>query len=132
MERAGMSEKITIFDPQGADVGVADVSNEDGLFTGTVDLSAMPAAMLNKFAEYENIVNNQMFSFLDRIEEEIASLGLRARLGGAEVELDDVQMYPTDCTISFRTKNRPVSTTSIGTSVPAVFPPLDATPKTSN
>lgn len=127
-----MNEVLPIVGPQGTVVARADVSQEDGLFSGTVELSAMPASMLQKFIEYENVVNNQMFSLLDRIQDEVEALGLRARLGESEVTLDDLQIYPSDGAISFRVKGRSLTPAPSVTGSAAAFPALEAMPKTSN
>ena len=48
------------------------------------------------------IVNGQMFSLLDEIEEQIGALRLKIRFAtGYEVAIEDLQIYPTTKHISF-------------------------------
>ena len=54
------------------------------------------------FAEYEEIVEGQMFSLLDDVERRVADLHLNVLLeDGAELRADDLQVYPTTGAISF-------------------------------
>jgi hypothetical protein len=97
---------ITLLDPSGNVVARAQVGEEGGLFAGEVDLRHMPRALREKFDEYEEIVNGQMFSLLDEIEGQIAALGLRVVFpGGQESGIEDLQIYPTEQRLSFRLKN---------------------------
>ena len=94
---------VTILDSAGRVVAHAEVSEGAGLFTGQVDLRAMPAALRQTFAEYEAIVNGQMFSLLDAIEGQVASLRPRVVFaGGQESTIEDLQIYPTTRRLSFR------------------------------
>jgi hypothetical protein len=97
---------ITILDPSGNVVARAQVGEEGGRFAGEVDLRLMPRALREKFEEFEEIVNGQMFSFLDEIEEQIAALRLRVVFpGGQESGIEDLQIYPTEQRVSFRLVN---------------------------
>ena len=57
-------------------VATAQVAEQDGQFTGWIDLRSMPGALQQLFAEYEEIVSTQMFSLLDAVEEQRATLHL--------------------------------------------------------
>jgi hypothetical protein len=84
-------------------VAIAQVSKQDGTFTGWIDLRPMPASLQRLFEEYEEIVNTHMFSLLDAIEEQIEMLHLKAEFGdGHEAALTDVQIYPSTKKVSFQ------------------------------
>ena len=96
-------ESIQIIDSSRKIVATARVNDRDGRFAGTVDVSAMPAPMEGTFEEFEEIVNGQMFSFLDEIEDRINGLALRVILGdGRESCVEDLQIYPSSGKVSFR------------------------------
>ena len=104
-ERGSMSQEVALIDDTGAVVGVAQVDQERELFSGSVDLRAMPADMLRKFEEFEEIVNDQTFSLVDQVQQEIERLGLKAVFGnGRQEAIDDLQIYPTDGVLSFQLK----------------------------
>ncbi len=56
------------------------------------------------FDEFEEIVNGQMFSFLDEIEGKIAVLSLKAAFdsNGSEVSVEELQVYPSTGDVSFK------------------------------
>ena len=97
------SQRVTIIDQSRQVVATAKVSDQDGCFTGRIDLSLMPAALQLQFQEYEEMVNQQMFSFLDALEEKIERLFLKAVFAdGSVVQLTDVQIYPSTKSVSFK------------------------------
>jgi hypothetical protein len=84
-------------------IGTALVAANEALFRGQIDLSYTPPELIRVFKEYEDIVNGQMFSLLDDIEERIAALALRVAFDeGLEVGVEDVQVYPTTGRVSFK------------------------------
>ncbi len=84
-------------------VATAQVDQKGERFTGSIDLSSMPAPLREKFEEYEEIVNGQMFSLLDEIEEQIGSVPLRAVFeGGDEAAIEDLQIYPSTRRVTFK------------------------------
>lgn len=95
-----------LLDRFGVTVGVVCVSEESGFCSGEVELDVMPEFMVSIFRRYEEIVNGQMFSFLDEIEAEIAQIGIRFAAGKEGDEgarrVDDLQIYPSTGGISFR------------------------------
>lgn len=94
---------VRLVDATRALIAVATVADEGDHFAGTVDLSAAAPAVRAVFAEYEDIVNGQMFSFLDDVEAKVARLGLRAEFGtGPGVPVKDLQVYPTSGELSFK------------------------------
>ncbi|GEM_PF-1338726 len=98
-----MSQDINLIDPTGNVVAVAQVLREGELISGSVDLRNMPSHMLRKFEEFEEIVNDQIFSLVDQLQEEIAKFGLKAVFeNGCQEALDDLQIYPSDGVLSFK------------------------------
>lgn len=98
-----ISQRVTIIDHGRHMVATAWVSEQEGHFTGLIDLSPMPATLRRRFEEYEEIVNDQMFSLLDEIEEKISTLLLKVVFNdGCEADLADVQVYPSTKKVSFK------------------------------
>jgi hypothetical protein len=99
-----MSGRVVRFvGPDRRVVAVAAVADEGDHFAGTIDLSATPPAMLAVFREWEEVVNGQMFSFLDEVEARVAALGLRAELDeGEPVRIRNLQVYPGHGEVSFQ------------------------------
>lgn len=72
-------------------------------FEGAVDLEGIPPSVRALFEEFEEIVNGQMFSFLDDIQERIRNLGIKAVLeNGTQRGILDLQVYPCQGDVSFR------------------------------
>ena len=89
----------------------AQVADEGGYFGGTIDLRSTPARLRILFEEFEEIVNGQMFSFLDEIQEKIDSLALKVIFDdGAEVDVKDLQVFPGTGELSFRLASLPPQT----------------------
>ena len=102
------TQLVKLIDPNCIVVATAQVIEHGQGFRGRIDLSLMPARLQQKFAEYEEIVNGQMFSLLDEIEEQISALQLKIRFDtGYEVESEDLQVYPSTNRISFRFVEEP-------------------------
>ena len=78
-------------------------TDEGGHIGGTADWSAAPAPVLAVFADFEEIVNGQMFAFLDEVLEQIRALGIRAAFGdGTVLDISDLQVFPSTGDFSFR------------------------------
>lgn len=92
-----------LLDPLGVTVGVVHVTKGADFYLGEVELDLMPEYMLSIFRRFDEIANDQMFSFLDEIEAEIAQLGIRFAAGdeGAR-RVDDLQIHPSTGGIAFR------------------------------
>jgi glutathionyl-hydroquinone reductase len=100
---------VQLLDPSRTVVATAQVIEQDRKYSGRIDLSLMPVVLQQKFREYEEIVNEQMFSLLDEIEEQISALRLKIRFAtGYEVAIEDLQIYPTTKRISFLKVKEPV------------------------
>jgi hypothetical protein len=102
-------QTIQLIDPNRNVVATAHVSEARGLFAGRVDLALMPARLRQLFEEFEEIVNSQVFSVLDEMEDKVSSVGLRAVFpNGQEANIRDLQIYPSTCGISFRSASSPI------------------------
>lgn len=109
---------VKLIDPSRAVVATAQVVDQEGKFKGWVDLRSTPINLQQKFMEYEEIVNGQMFSLLDEIEEQISALRLKIRFEtGREQSIEDLQIYPSTERISFILVKEPVL---VATKVPAL------------
>jgi|ERR1043166_914505 hypothetical protein len=94
---------VQLIDPTGQVVATAQVADEGGRFGGSIDLEATPPEMRALFVRFDELVNGQVFSLLDEIEDRIAGLGLRARLeGGIESSVEQLQIHPSTGDVSFR------------------------------
>jgi hypothetical protein len=103
------SKAIRIIDEGGETVATAQVSERGVRLGGQIDLSSMPTRLRRKFEEYEEIVNGQMFSLLDEIEDQIRALRLKVAFeDGSEAPVEDLQIYPSTRRVSFRMAERSV------------------------
>jgi hypothetical protein len=94
---------VRLIDRSRAVLAVAQIADEGGYFGGTIDLRSMPSDLRALFEEFEEIVNGQMFVFLDEIQEKIAALAIRALFDdGSEVDIKDLQVFPSTGDLSFR------------------------------
>ena len=74
-------------------------------YSGTISLNAMPPQLKHLFEEFEEMVEGQMFSLADEIEEKIAALPLKVVFeNGTEAEVEDLQIYPSTKRVSFKTR----------------------------
>jgi hypothetical protein len=93
-------------------LATALVSDEGDRYGGTIDLSSTPPALCALFAEFEEIVNGQMFSFLDEIEDRIRALPIKAVFeSGDEIHVKDLQVYPSTGNVSFKSADVPAPST---------------------
>jgi hypothetical protein len=96
-------ETVKLIDPSGALVAVAVVADEGPSYSGTVDLTRTPAEVRALFDEFDEIVNGQMFHFLDEIEGKIAGLGIRAVFeNGREVPVRHLQVHSSSGELCFK------------------------------
>jgi hypothetical protein len=83
-------------------LAVARVALEDDHYAGTIDLTCTPPALKALFAEFEEIVDGQMFSFLDEIQEKIGAVPITAVFdNGDEGAVSDLQVFPSAGDVSF-------------------------------
>jgi hypothetical protein len=101
--------QVTIIDHKRAVVATAQVTEQDGTFTGRIDLRPMSAPLRQQFEAYEAIVNQQMFSLLDEMEEKIGSMLLKVVFADGHVApVVDLQIYPSTKKVSFKVVKKAV------------------------
>lgn len=84
-------------------LAIAHVVDFGDWYGGTIDLGFTPSPLRALFDEFEEIVNGQMLSFLDKIQEQIASLAVKAVFEmGCEVFVNDLQVFPSTAAVSFK------------------------------
>lgn len=101
-------QTVKLLDANCTVLAIAQVVEHGEGYRGKIDLSFMPVRLQEKFAEYEELVNGQMFSLVDELEEQIRALRLKIRFDtGDEVETEDLQIYPSTKHISFKLVEEP-------------------------
>ena len=71
-------QTIRLMDSSAHEIATAQVTPEGEHYGGIMDLRALPPSMRALFEELEEIVNGQMFVFLDAIQEKIGALSIKA------------------------------------------------------
>ncbi len=101
-------EAVTIVDGERNVVATATVEFQKGCFAGSVNTDRMPEPFRRLFEEYEEIVNNQIFSLLDPIEDRIGETPFLVVFhDGHESQVKDLQIFPRSGTVSFRAAGQP-------------------------
>jgi hypothetical protein len=96
------NKSVKIVDRDRNEVAIAQVEFRTGGYSGSVNVDRMPEALRLTFESYEDIVNNQTFSLLDQIEEEIGAIPFVAVFeDGCESSIKDLQIFPKSGTVSF-------------------------------
>jgi hypothetical protein len=63
----------------------------------------MPESLRRRFERYEEIVNDQIFSLLDEIEDQIGAMSFAVVFDdGCEANVMDLQIFPRSGTVSFK------------------------------
>ncbi len=74
-------------------------------YEGTISLDHTPPELKRLFEEYEEIVEGQMFSLLDSIEEKISVIHLKVSFENrTEAYVEDLQVFPSTEAVSFKTR----------------------------
>lgn len=103
MKNLMQAQIVQLIDPLRTVLATAQVADEGEYLGGTVDLSLTPPQIRLLCEEFEEIVNGQLFSFLDEVQTKIAALSLTAVFDdGTEARVKDLQVYPSTGNISFR------------------------------
>jgi hypothetical protein len=98
-----ITRKVRLVDQTQLVLATGEVADEGDHFGGTIDLCSTPNELRLLFEEFEEIVNGQMFSFLDEIQEKIEAFRLKALFeDGWEVDITDLQVFPSTGDVSFR------------------------------
>ena len=88
-------EAVTIVDGNRNVVATADVEFQEGYYSGSADVDRMPEPIRRLFDEYEEIVNDQIFSLLDQIEDQIGAIPFLVVFDdGRESRVTDLQGLP--------------------------------------
>jgi hypothetical protein len=104
-QRAMTIRPLHLIDQASAKVAALEVYFRDDHFEGTISLDATPPQLRELFEQFEEVVENQVFSLLDDIEEKIAAIPLRAVFeNGAEADVVDLQVFPSTKAVSFKTR----------------------------
>ncbi len=94
---------ICLIDTNGAQIATLDVQLREDHYEGTISLDATPRQIRQLFEQFEEIVEGQMFSLLDDIEEKIGTISLRVRFDdGGEAPVADLQVFPSTNAVSFK------------------------------
>ena len=95
-----------LIDPARTVVATLRIAEDGDHYEGTVDLRSTPHSLRVLFDEFEEIVNGQMFSFLDEIQAKIGSLSIKVLFDdGFEDSVKDLQVFPSTGDVSFRLSN---------------------------
>lgn len=97
------TQTVKLIDPARKVVATAQVADEGAYYGGTIDLRDTPPSLRALFEEFEEIVNGQMFAFLDDIQERIETISLKAVFdSGQEAHAKDLQVFPSTGDVSFK------------------------------
>lgn len=93
-----------LIDDSSTCVATLDVAPNGDHFEGAVSLESTPPDLRRLFDEFEEIVEGQVLSLLDAIEEKIGALPLRVVFdNGAVANVCDLQVFPKTNSVSFKT-----------------------------
>lgn len=96
-------QTVKLIDRSNQLVATAEVVDEGPQYGGTIDLSSAPVGVRAVFNEFEEVVNGQMLSYLDEIQDKIDALDVKAVFeSGAETALKDLQVFPSTGGVSFK------------------------------
>lgn len=94
---------VQLIDPSRTVLAEAQVADEGSYYGGIIDLRRTPSELRALFDEFEEIVNGQMFAFLDALQAKIEALHLKAVFdNGVEECIKDLQVFPSTGDVSFR------------------------------
>ncbi len=98
-----ITKSVQLIDQSRTILATAQVADEGDHYGGTIDLRMTPVELRALFDEFEEIVNGQMFVFLDDIQEKIGALPIKAVFDdGSEVYVKDLQVFPSTGDVSLR------------------------------
>lgn len=93
---------ISILDDSQVEVARLDVVYTGGHYEGSIDLASTPRHLRKLFEEYEEVVEGQMFSLLDAVEEKIGTIPLEVAFeDGTQAFVEDLQVFPSRHAVSF-------------------------------
>jgi hypothetical protein len=98
-----VTHRVQLIDPDRTVLATAVVADEGTHFGGTIDLGPAPSDLRALFEEFEEVLNSQMFVFLDEVQGKIGSLPIRVRFAnGFESPVSDLQVFPRTGDVSFK------------------------------
>ncbi|MBX9677979.1 MAG: hypothetical protein K2X38_04385 [Gemmataceae bacterium] len=98
-----ITRNVRLIDQSRTVLATAQVADEGDHYGGTINLRLTPANLRALFDEFEEIVNGQMFVFLDDIQEKIGALPIKAVFDDeSEVYVKDLQVFPSTGDVSFK------------------------------
>jgi hypothetical protein len=84
-------------------VAIAEVQSQGNYYSGSVNVDRMPQPLLSQFEEYESLINDQVFSLLDQIEEKIDVNSFAVIFDeNTKCYIEDLQILPSSRMISFK------------------------------
>jgi hypothetical protein len=96
---------IYLLDQGNHTVAVLNVTSTGTHYEGTISLEHTPPQIKQIFEEYEEIVEGQIFSVLDGIEEKISLIPFKVSFeDGKEAYVEDLQVFPSTGAVSFKTR----------------------------
>jgi len=105
---------VRLVDPSRTVLAEARVTDEGSYYGGTIDLCWTPPEPRALFDEFEEIVNGQMFAFLDAVQAKIEALHLKVVFDdGREEGIKDLQVFPSTGAVSFRLARAAPRTSSL-------------------
>lgn len=94
--------KGRIIDRAGRMVAQVNVDLKDGRFEGWVETLTSEKDIRELFQTYEDVVDGQVLSLLDAIEQRIDALDAVFATSSETTPISDVQIFPRDMVVSFR------------------------------
>jgi hypothetical protein len=97
------SRTVKLIDEARNVLALAHVEDEGPHYGGTVDLRDAPASFRALCEHFDEAVNDQIFGLADEIEEQFASLHIKAVFeDGSEGYVTDLQVFPSTGGVSFK------------------------------
>jgi hypothetical protein len=108
------TQTIRLIDDSRKTLATACVVDEGEYYGGSIDLSSTPADVRALFDEFEEVVNGQMFSFLDELQAKIEAVRIKAVFkDGCEAHVRDLQVFPSTADVSFKLAEAPTLETKL-------------------
>src|SRR3954454_16462119 len=99
------SRPLYLIDQTSTKIATLDVQLSGDHFEGTILLDLTPPQLRQLFEQFEEIVEGQMFSLLDDVEEKIEAVRFRVVFeNSAEADVTDLQVFPSTNAVSFKTR----------------------------
>jgi hypothetical protein len=98
-----ITRNVRLIDQARKVFATAQISEEGDHYGGTIHLGDAPAHVRTLFDEFEEIVEGQMFAFLDSYQEKIASMQIKVVFEDeTEYYVRELQVFPSRCDVSFK------------------------------